>query len=80
MSQPFVLPVIYEGKCSCGRRYIGEIVRNSDTRWSSQESTTGESESVKHLADIKSHMFKLKVLASASLHFRKIKIREAFFI
>ena len=72
--------VIYEGKCSCGRRYVGETIRNGDIRWNEHESTKGKSEPPKHLADNKSHMFTWKVLASAPLHFRKRKILEAFFI
>ena len=72
--------VIYEGKCSCGRRYIGETIRNSDIQWIEHESTTGKSEPAKHLADNKSHMFTWKVLASAPLNFCKRKILEAFFI
>ena len=72
--------VIYEGKCSCGRRYIGGTIRNSDIRWNEHESTTGKSEPAKHLADNKSHMFTWKVLASAPLNFCKRKILEAFFI
>ena len=72
--------VIYEGKCSCGRRYIGETIRNSDIRWSEHESTTGKSEPAKHLTDNKSHMFTWEVLVSTSLHFRKRKVFEEFFI
>ena len=72
--------VIYEGKCSCGRRYIGETTRNSDIRWSEHVSTTGKSEPAKHLADNKSNMLTWKVLASAPLNFHKRKILEAFFI
>ena len=72
--------VIYEGKCSCGKRYIGETIRNSDIHWNEHESTTGKSEPAKHLADNKSHMFTRKVLASASLHIRKRKTLKAFFI
>ena len=72
--------VIYEGKCSCGRCYIGETIRKSDICWSEHESTTGKSEPVKHLAHNKSHMFTWKVLASAPLRFCKRKILEAFFI
>ena len=72
--------VIYEGKCLSRRRYIGETIRNSDIRCIEHESTTGKSEPAKHLADNKSHMFTWKVLASASLNFRKRKILEAFFI
>ena len=72
--------VIYEGKCSCGRRDIDETNANSDIRWNEHERTTGKSEPSKHLADNKSHMFTCKVLSSAPLHFCKIKILEACFI
>ena len=72
--------VIYEGKCSCGRQYIGETIRNSDIRWNEHESTTGKSQPAKHLADKKSHMFMWKVLSSALLHLPKRKILEVFFI
>ena len=72
--------VIYEGKCLFGRRYIGETITNSGIRWNEHESTTGKSESAKHLVDNKSHMFTWKVLASGPLHFRKRKIFEPFFI
>ena len=61
--------VIYEGKCSCGRWYISETIRNSDIRRNEHESTTGKSEPAKHLADNKSHMFTWKMLASAPLTF-----------
>ena len=72
--------VICEGKCSYGRCYIGETVRNSDICWNEHESTTGKSEPAKHLAGNNSHMLTWKVLESAPLHFCKRKILEAFFI
>ena len=72
--------VIYEGKCSCGIRYIGETIRNSYIGWNEHESTKGKSKPAKHLTDNKSHMFTWKVLASAPLHCRKREILEAFFI
>ena len=72
--------VIYEGKCLCGRRYLGETIRNSDIPWSKLESTTDKSEPAKHFADSKSHMFTREVLASGPLHFLKNKILEALFI
>ena len=67
-------------KCSCGRLYIGETIRNTDICYNEHESTTGKSEPAKHLADNKSHMFTWKVLASIPLHFYKRKILEEFFI
>ena len=38
----------------CGRRYIGETIRNSDIRWRELESTTGKLEPAKHFVDNKS--------------------------
>ena len=49
--------VIYEGKCSCGRCYIGEIIRNNDICLNEHESTTGNSEPAKHFTNKKSHIF-----------------------
>ena len=72
--------VIYEGKCSCGRRYIGETIRNNDICWNEYENTAGKSEPATHLADNRSHMFTWNVLVSALLYFGKRKFLEAFFI
>ena len=72
--------VIYEGICSCGKKYIGETKRNSVTRWNEHESKTGKSEPTKHLANNTLHKFTWKVLALAPKHYRKRKILEAFFI
>ena len=72
--------VLYEGKRSCVRRYIGQTIRNNNIRWNEHESTTGKSEAAKHLADSRSHMFTWNILASGPFHFRKRKILEAFFI
>ena len=57
--------VIYEDKCSFGRRYIDETIRNRNICWNENENTTGKSEPAKHLPDNKSHMFRWKVLACA---------------
>ena len=65
--------VIYKGECSCGRRYIGETIRNMRAQQVNQDVA-------KDLADSKSRMFMWKVLASAPLHFHIRKILEAFFI
>ena len=72
--------IIYESKRSCGRLYIGETIRNSDIRRNEHESKAGKSETAKHIADNKSHIFNWKVLVSAPLHFCKRKILEPFFI
>ena len=58
--------VIFEGKCLCGRRYLGETIRNSDIPWSELESITDKLEPAKQFADNKPHMFTWEVLASAS--------------
>ena len=72
--------IIYESKRSCGRLYIGETIRNSDIRRNEHESKAGKSETAKHIADNKSHIFNWKVLVSAPLQFCKRKILEPFFI
>ena len=36
---------IYEGVCSCQESYIGETVRNVESRWQEHEDTQKDSES-----------------------------------
>ena len=72
--------VIYEGLCSCGKRYIGETVRNSETRWIEHEDSEGKSEPAKHLRNHTEHSFTWKILSPAPSHWRKRKIFEAFYI
>ena len=47
---------IYYGKCQCGEDYVGEIIRNTETRWSDHNNPTHKSEPAQH---VKNHIRKL---------------------
>ena len=68
---------IYSGKCSCGETYIGETVRNVETRWSEHNKLTGNSEPSKHLQANPNHKFTWEVLMNAPLNNKKRKNLEA---
>ena len=68
---------IYSGKCSCGETYIGETVRNVETRWSEHKKLTGNSEPSKHLQANPNHKFTWEVLMNAPLNNKKRKNLEA---
>ena len=46
---------ICEGECTCGEKYIGEIVRNVEIRWQEHNSLKGDSEPAKHLTADSDH-------------------------
>ena len=73
--------VICRGICSCGAYYIGETIRNSETRW--DEDSTGKDKNsnyVKHLKDHFDHKFRWFGLSHASKDCLKDKILEAYYI
>ena len=72
--------LIYERQCSCKLSYIGQTKRNNEVRWKKHENLAGKSEPAKHFIENASHKFTWKVLLAAPSHFRRRKIREAFFI
>ena len=49
--------VIYEGVCSCGEVYIGEMDRNCDVRWDEHDTPTEKSDPAKHLLKNTTHKF-----------------------
>ena len=69
--------VIDEGKCSCGRRYIAETIKNSGIRWN---------EHVNHVQEVNQNLSNTLLITNhicllgKSLHFLKRKILEAFFV
>ena len=72
---------IYEGKCDvCQVRYIGETVRNTETRWAEHEDTNHNSEPARHLKSNPLHKFTWKVICNAPAHSLKRKYLEASFI
>ena len=44
-----VSSVVYEGKCNCGKNYIGETGRNVTVRWDEHSDIGKNSEPAKHL-------------------------------
>ena len=69
--------VIFERKCSCGRRYIGETIRNSDIRWNEHVNHPQQvNQNLPNTLLITNHV----CLLGKSLHFRKRKILEVFFV
>ena len=71
---------IYEGKCTCGMNYIGETLRNVETRWKEHEDIRGSSEPAKHLYITNNHAFQWKILAKCSGSTYKRRILEAYYI
>ena len=78
---PYPSCVIYEGTCKgCNESYIGETVRNAETRWSEHGKPTNESEPSKHIKENIDHEFDWKIMMSAPKNTRKRKTLEAFII
>ena len=72
--------VIYEGCCSCGKKYVGETERNADERWSEHNKPSKKSEPAKHLLSNPRHQFEWITITSASNNHLRRKILEAYFI
>ena len=71
---------IYEGICSCGDSYVGETVRNVETRWGEHENIDKNSEPAKHLRKFPSHQFVWKIIYNAPENTGLRKNIEASFI
>ena len=41
--------VIYKGKCTCGKTYVGETVRSLEVHWAEYNNINKKSEPSKHL-------------------------------
>ena len=64
--------VIYEENCNCGESYIGETIRNVESRWKEHNNVNKDSEPAQHLKENPNH-FTWKVLLPAS---KNSKIRK----
>ena len=71
---------IYEGCCSCGFNYMGETIRNVETRWREHNNVNMDSEPAKHLKEHIDHSFTWKVIMTAPKNFRLRKNLEASII
>ena len=72
--------LIYEGVCSCGEKYVGETIRNSESRFNEHNTPSRESEPSKHLLAYPAHSFQWNVITSAPQLNQKRKIIEAYYI
>ena len=72
--------VIYNGICSCGETYVGEIIRNFEIRWDKHNDANKTSEPAKHLARKIEHEFSWYVLARGPVNILKRRILETYFI
>ena len=72
--------LIYQGECSCKETYIGETIRNAQTRFNEHEDIRKTSEPAKHLKNNTTHTFTWSVISRAPENFQKRKILEAYYI
>ena len=72
--------VIYEGTCTCGEKYIGETIRNTDIRWTEHNTPSAKSEPAKHLQNNTTHKFAWKIISSAPRQQNKRELLEALYI
>ena len=57
-----VSSVVYEGKCNCGKNYIGETGRNVTVRWDEHSDIGKNSEPAKHLNQFPEHRFNWNIV------------------
>ena len=72
--------VTYNGICSCGENYVGEIIRNFKIRWDEHNDVNKTSKPAKHFARKIEQEFSWYVLAGAPVNTLKRKILEACLI
>ena len=77
---PYPACQIYKGTCVCGKSYIGETIRNVQTRWKEHEDARKDSEPAKHLLEFSDHKFTWKTLLPASKNYRQRRNLEAILI
>ena len=67
---------IYNGICSCGERYVGEIIRHFKIRWDEHNDVNKNFEPAKHLARKIEHEFSWYVLAGAPVEITKALLKS----
>ena len=71
---------IYHGVYSCGKTYVGETVRNVDSRWNKHNMQSEKLNPSKHLNSNITHHFSWSVICNAPVKKFTCKILEANFI
>ena len=82
LKDPCIHPVckIYKGVCICGETYIGETIRNVETRWKEHNTPSDKSNPSKHISSHLDHIFTWSIICNAPTNKFKRKIIEAYFI
>ena len=75
-----VSSVVYEGKCNCGKNYIGKTGRNVTIRWDGHSDIYKNSEPAKHIKQFPEHRFSWKILRRVPNKVRQRKIDEAYYV
>ena len=71
---------IYHGVCSCGETYIGETIKNVETKWNEHNMLSKKSNRSKNLNSNITHHFSWSVICNAPVKKLTCKILEAYFI
>ena len=75
-----VSSVVYEGKCNCGEKYIGETGRNVTVIWDEHSDIGKNSEPAKHLNQFPEQRFNWKIFRRVPNKVRQRKINEAYYV
>ena len=71
---------IDKGVCICGDTYIGEIIRNVETRWKEHNTPSDKLNPSKHINSHIDHISSWSIICNAPTKKFKRKIIEAYFI
>ena len=82
LKDPCIHPAckIYKGFCICGETYIGEAIRNVETRWKKHNTPSDKSNPSKHINSHLDHIFTWSIIYKAPTNKFKGKIIETYFI
>ena len=82
LKDPCIHPAckIYKGVCICGETYIGETIRNVETRWKEHNTPSDKSNPSKHIHSHLDQIFTRSIICNAPTNRFKWKVIEAYFI
>ena len=68
LKDPCIHPAckIYKGVCICGETYIGETIRNVETRWKEHNTPSDKSNPSKHINSHLDHIFTWSIICNAT--------------
>ena len=82
LKDPCIHPAckIYKGVCICGETYIGETIRNVETRWKEHNTPSDKSNPSKQINSHLDHIFTWSIICNTPTNKFKRKIIETYFI